>query len=167
METPYQTPTKICNRVNITPSTKHTLCVLCQKEYLRPSDRRRLFKENKKTTYLIELEEVLGITVDINNLTIICKYCSGRVRTVIAKTKKIREDFANYERYVKSKYRTSVEKRCEPGISSPSNRSGVSVSSSKKKKMFSSLENSLDVVPLNFEKENNTSTFLVSKLIRI
>ena len=164
MDTPYQTPTKLCNRVNITPSTKQILCVLCEKEYLKSYERIRLFNGNNKTDTLLELEEVLGKTVDIKNLSIICKYCSGRVKTVLAKTKKIREDFASYERNVTAKYKITVQKRSEPGLSTPPSRSKTPKYCSKKKKLFSSLENSLDVVPLNYyEKENTASNITVSK----
>ena len=88
--------------------------------------------ERKMTSYLLELKEVFGITVGSNSSSIICKYSSGIVKTV-AELKKIREDFTNYKRNLKAKYK-NVEKKCESGYSSPSIGSYISESSSKKKK---------------------------------
>ena len=58
---------------------------------------------------------------------------------------------------MKEMLQQNIEQLLRKGVmSSPSSRSKVSDLPAKKKKLFSPLENSLDIVPLSFGKKNNT-----------
>ena len=150
MEAPNETSTNTCETDNIVLTTNHPKCVLCGREVFKSTERRRLLKDNQKTVFLLQLEEVLAVSVDVKDCSILCKYCSGRVKTVIAKTKKIRADFATCERNMKEKYRNAGKTRI-PG------------SPTKDNKLFTSLDNGVGLMTLVLEKENNSLKLWVSE----
>ena len=69
------TPTKTISRVNLSPKSKETVCILCVEVVSNPDYRRKLFSGSNKSQACVNLETLVGAKLDRgNSLTeIICR----------------------------------------------------------------------------------------------
>ena len=101
------------------------LCILCGKDIVKPNERRKLYYGIEKTEALMELEHLLGSTGNIACMSIICKYCLGKVKTVNIKMTKIKRSFAKNTEGAKEKHNQTVVKRILPVLSKVSTKTSL------------------------------------------
>ena len=89
------TPTKTISRVNISPKTKETVCILFVEAVSNPDYRRMLFPGSNKSQACVNLETLVGAKLDRgNNVTEIicwCRKCAQTNENVVKKILEIRQ----------------------------------------------------------------------------
>ena len=89
------TPTKTISRVNISPKSKETVCILRVEAVSNPDYRHKLFSGSNKSQACVNLETLVGTKLhSSNNVTeIICRNCARTNENVVKKILEIRQQF--------------------------------------------------------------------------
>ena len=112
------TPKKSFISLELTPSSRNKICLLCGKHFPNANDRRILIKGGIKTPVCSLLEELLCEDLSSLCTNVVCRYCVGRVDTVKRKLAKLKNDFQLQNECFKEKFGKEKKKRCQPGADS-------------------------------------------------
>ena len=87
------TPTKTISRVNISPKTKETVCILFVETVSNPNYHCKLFSGSNKSRARVNLETLVGAKLDRGNSVteIICRKCARTNENVVKKILEIRQ----------------------------------------------------------------------------
>ena len=122
MEDKETTPTKVHNRLDISPSSKNTICVQCCVSVVKADVRRKLFTgaSSEKTKACLSLELLLGTEIDRKLLLteIICRNCFDRNETLVKKILQVREKFESSKTKLRSERSVAYTKRMQKKDSS-------------------------------------------------
>ena len=89
------TPTKTISRVNISPKSKQTVCILCVEAVWDPDYRRKLFSGSNKSQACVNLETLVDTKLHRGNSVteITCRNCARTNKNVVKKILEIRQQF--------------------------------------------------------------------------
>ena len=89
------TPTKTISRVNISPKSKETVCILCVEAVWDQDYRHKLFSGSNKSQACVNLETLVDTKLHWGNSVteIICRNCARTNENVVKKILEIRQQF--------------------------------------------------------------------------
>ena len=77
IEPEFKTPTKVDIKIKLTPTTKQTVCILCDER--NPNDKRYLVHKGVKSEQYLLIEKLLHITItEDEHSDIVCRNCQRR-----------------------------------------------------------------------------------------
>ena len=151
------TPTKTISRVNISPKSKETVCILCVEAISNPEYRRKLFSGSNKSQACVNLEILVGAKLDRGNSVTenICRNCARTNENVVKKILEIRQQFLS------SKERLAAHLGTVDSVKRQSKASRDQVVRGKRKALFgesSATAATDEPVPLVTSTEKSTQT---------
>ena len=88
------TPTKVSTISVISPTSQNHVCIVCGSSVSKSGNRRRLYRDGKKTPYCEELEYVIGESLDPFLQThISCRSCRDKAATLMKNLEHFRKQF--------------------------------------------------------------------------
>lgn len=110
--TPQNTPRKIYETVNVTPTSKEIVCISCGKEIKKASYRRylRSFKDSGKSEACLKIERVLNAPLPLHT-DIVCKNCLASVTCGLNKIDDLRKKILATLQILEERYSSTVIKR--------------------------------------------------------
>ncbi|XP_070577497.1 uncharacterized protein [Ptychodera flava] len=107
------TPTKVSTTSVVSPKTRENICVVCGAHVAKCENRRRLFKDGKKTPSCEEIEFAVGASLDpFLHTHVSCRSCSNRASTLLKHLQQFRQQFKSTRSTIGTK--EEVVKRLVP-----------------------------------------------------
>ena len=107
------TPTKVSTISVISPKSQNNVCVVCGSCVTKSDNRRRLYREGKKTTYCEEIEYVVGESLDPFLQThVSCRSCREKAATLMKNLENYRKQFRTTQ--CRNRRKEEVHKRVVP-----------------------------------------------------